>query len=392
MLAYYFLRAALIFAAVLSMVQPAAAGWSGTVLRTDAQTCINAPVLADSWDALVVASCVACGLQTGGNVDGPYCVGNVATLSGSSYNNSWIRKYWQFTGSLSCTAPLVSDGLTCVEPPPPPPPPSNCVAYPVASFIEFIGGLGNQPSQACVQNCLFNTGSGISWGVSVNRQWQASGRSTGEFCVDNTAAAQSIDDPACSAGESLNASGVCAPLAPCPYDASIYAINVNCHAPLCATDVSLYASDSRCFPDPNEPASAVSAVVDCAVTPDAAACVGAVSGVAPIVTGTPGTSGSYVAPTYGSEGSVSGVGGSLTFDNVPDSVPIGTKTVDVGVITPVLVGSSGGCPAPSPMVLHGQTYYFDWTTYCNFAAWIKPLLLAFAWLAAAGILVGGFVA
>lgn len=76
------------------------------------------------------------------------------------------------------------------------------------------------------------------------------------------------------------------------------------------------------------------------------------------------------------------------YGTVEDSV-LGEKTINVA-ITPVSVGGTGSCPAPSPMVLHGQTHYFVWTTYCNFANGIKPILLAFAWLSAAGLLIGSF--
>lgn len=72
-----------------------------------------------------------------------------------------------------------------------------------------------------------------------------------------------------------------------------------------------------------------------------------------------------------------------------DDVDLENKTIDVS-ITPVAVSGAGSCPAPSPLVIRGQTYAFEWTTYCNFANGIKPILLAFAWLAAAGIMVGGF--
>lgn len=72
-----------------------------------------------------------------------------------------------------------------------------------------------------------------------------------------------------------------------------------------------------------------------------------------------------------------------------DDVDIENKTIDVA-ITPVAVSGDGSCPAPSPLVIRGQTYWFEWTTYCNFASGIKPILLAFAWLSAAGIMVGGF--
>ena len=75
---------------------------------------------------------------------------------------------------------------------------------------------------------------------------------------------------------------------------------------------------------------------------------------------------------------------------VADDVPLGTKTVTVNSITPVAVGGAGACPAPLPMVLHGHTYFMKFDTYCEFSTRIKPIILVFAWLAAAGILVGGF--
>lgn len=76
------------------------------------------------------------------------------------------------------------------------------------------------------------------------------------------------------------------------------------------------------------------------------------------------------------------------FGSVEDS-SLQEKTINVA-ITPVAVGGAGSCPAPSSMILHGQQYWFQWTTYCNFATGIKPILLAFAWLSAAGLLIGGF--
>lgn len=76
------------------------------------------------------------------------------------------------------------------------------------------------------------------------------------------------------------------------------------------------------------------------------------------------------------------------FGTVDDSV-LTNQNINVA-INPVSVGGAGSCPAPTAMVLHGQTYYFEWTTYCNFANGIRPILLAFAWLSAAGLMVGGF--
>lgn len=75
---------------------------------------------------------------------------------------------------------------------------------------------------------------------------------------------------------------------------------------------------------------------------------------------------------------------------VADNVPLETKTINVASIVPVVVGNAGSCPAPRAMVFRGQTHYFSYQTYCDFAIGIKPILLVFAWLTAAGILIGGF--
>lgn len=77
-------------------------------------------------------------------------------------------------------------------------------------------------------------------------------------------------------------------------------------------------------------------------------------------------------------------------DTVSDSVPLGTKSITVSSIVPVIVGGAGSCPAPAAMTIHGQTYYFKYDTYCNFATGIKPIILAFAWLLSAGLLIGSF--
>lgn len=76
------------------------------------------------------------------------------------------------------------------------------------------------------------------------------------------------------------------------------------------------------------------------------------------------------------------------YGDVPDE-NLTEKNINVA-ITPVGVGGPGSCPAPAPFTIAGRTAYFDYTTYCNYASGIRPILLAFAWLAAAGILIGGF--
>lgn len=443
MLARYFFRIALIVAAVLSMVQPARADG----VLSSAKALFSSCNLASGGTAFYQSSgdaeaCVAGWKSLNTSYTIVNLVGfsagsgwpSVGTVNLYSPGMGWLNNYsFYLYSSSGQSCPVNSAGTfptcTCAanyEPstssfvcnsvaPPPPPPPATCSAYPVSTSTGTIGGAGDQPLQACVSHCLIDTGSGMSWGTAGARQWQSSGRSTGTACEMNTGAASSENDPACPAGQTLNASGVCTPLAVCPYNPLIYAVNVSCHPALCATDASLYASSPFCVASP---AASVPAVVNCSTTPNDPVCAGAVSGVSPTITGTPGTSGVYQAPTMaplgisgGTQtgaitinncitnsvgvvvcaGTPAGTGESVTLDEVPNNVSLANKVVNVA-ITPVSVGGAGSCPAPSVMVLHGQTYYFDWTTYCNFANMIKPILLAFAWLAAAGILVGGFVA
>lgn len=381
MLARYFFRAALILCGLISL--PAfAGGWSAYVWGSG---CPSPRVITgDSWTTFrnnALSSCpgvTACSIQSAGSYQELCTLITTGSYTYINYGYSYAPPVF------TCDSPYVvsADGSTC-QSPPPPPVPTTCTVYPALTFIPVIGGDGDQPSQACVQNCLIDTGSGMSWGISPNREWQSTGRSTGTFCSTNNSVSVSASDPACPAGQYHDVNNTCVPLSVCPYDSTIPAINVNCHPALCATDVSLYASSPLCQPSP---ASAVPGVVNCSTIPNDPICAGAASGTSPTITGTPGTSGVYATPTLG------GVGGEgLVFDPVPDNAVLGSKIVNVS-ITPVSVGGSGSCPAPSVMVLHGQTYHFDWTIYCNFANMIKPILLAFAWLAAAGILVGGFVA
>lgn len=429
MLARYLFCVALIVAAVLVMVQPARADGNLSARKVSVSSCTVLSTGQSFYQSSGDVESCQSGLGYPDSANWWFSETDLSTdrFIYYLYPGGKVTEFL-FTGGHSCPVNSAGTFPTCTcaanyEPSTSSfvcnsvaPPPATCSAYPVSSSTGTIGGAGDQPLQACVSHCLIDTGSGMSWGTAGARQWQSSGRSTGTACEMNTGAASSENDPACPAGETLNASGVCTPLADCPYNPLIKAVNVSCHPALCATDASLYASSPFCVAAPADP---VPVVVNCLTTPNDPVCAGAVSGVSPTITGTPGTSGVYQAPTMAPLGISGGTQtGAITINNcVTNSAgvttcagtPAGTsagvdtdygsvddsnvtdKTVNVA-ITPVSVGGAGSCPAPSPMVLHGQTYYFDWTTYCNFANMIKPILLAFAWLAAAGILVGGFMA
>lgn len=136
-----------------------------------------------------------------------------------------------------------------------------------------------------------------------------------------------------------------------------------------------------CVDHPTDPACVPPPSTDCSKTPDAPGCKPVDCTVSPNAPGC-----MDICKDHPERAGCTDLG------TVSDDVPLDEKTVTISAITPVSVGGAGACPAPIPMVLHGQTYYMKFDTYCNFATGIKPIILVFAWLAATGILIGGFKA
>lgn len=195
---------------------------------------------------------------------------------------------------------------------------------------------------------------------AINRLSAASGSQT-QLGIDNTAVTQAINDLAKQVNQVVNgANGTGTPPAtPVPpvtsggsgsgAASSVQGAAVDCVATPTAYGCTPATPPVDCVADPNNLACKKS---ECEKNPNLAMC--------------------------------------LELGTVADDVPLGTKTVTVNSITPVAVGGVGACPAPLPMVLHGHTYFMKFDTYCEFSTRIKPIILVFAWLAAAGILVGGF--
>jgi len=78
--------------------------------------------------------------------------------------------------------------------------------------------------------------------------------------------------------------------------------------------------------------------------------------------------------------------GDPTYDP-PQDVP--TSTVDIGNLQTWNSGfGDGSCPATRTTSFMGQTISFPYTTACDTAAWIKPVVIASAYLAAGFILLG----
>lgn len=78
--------------------------------------------------------------------------------------------------------------------------------------------------------------------------------------------------------------------------------------------------------------------------------------------------------------------GCMDQGEAPDEGAVETKTIGVSSITAVSLASNNGCPS-GPTLPKGLGVY-NWEPMCDFAGALKPIVLAFAWLAAGLIVLG----
>lgn len=71
----------------------------------------------------------------------------------------------------------------------------------------------------------------------------------------------------------------------------------------------------------------------------------------------------------------------------PEDVELGTLEVPFSV-TPIAIGGSGACPPNPTFQAAGQTFVINYGPMCDAAIWLKPIILAMAWLSAAMIISG----
>lgn len=75
--------------------------------------------------------------------------------------------------------------------------------------------------------------------------------------------------------------------------------------------------------------------------------------------------------------------------DTPDASNIDNRDVNVSINPDAGWGpANGSCPAPRVLALHGLTTEFSWQPMCDFASGIRGVILAVAWLIAAGSVIG----
>lgn len=74
--------------------------------------------------------------------------------------------------------------------------------------------------------------------------------------------------------------------------------------------------------------------------------------------------------------------------DTPELKDLKTKDVELDMSPDSGWGSGGSCPASKSANVGGHAIEFSYAPFCDFASAIKPMIVAFAWLAAAAIFIG----
>lgn len=283
-------------------------------------------------------------------------------------------------------------------PSPPPPPPCTDKIGDVTPHVTASGTV--IPSTACFEGCSFS----VDTGIAGSDFWLGWGQYNGNGCTGSDVAVAPTPSPdACPAGRTVY-NGVCTPLVDIPelgYGGMSISDIQNAIAKSEAAAASKKAvAEKLVTPVYTSPDSAPA--VPSIESADSVAAVGAAgaagvesaraqggSGDTQILSGTMAEGSSSIVTTlkgiFGGNVDAASVNGA----QIDLIVQPTTKQIAVSSITPVAVAHAQAvCPSAN-ITLQGHPAVWTYTTECNFATGIRPILLAFAWLSATFILVGG---
>lgn len=289
---------------------------------------------------------------------------------------------WTLSGTSctrpDCVAPEVRDPATGLCTPPPCPAAGQSGAS-LGATGTFTGS-GAIPSTLCVNGCQYNTG-GV--GVQVGNEWATGiGRSTGATCSANTGTGLPSGDPqtdpktkCVESGQSfgtVNGVVVCVP----------------------ATTVTTKGSGSTTTTNKDPQGNTTGSSTTSTSTSTSTTNISGGGSSKTTITTTTNPDGSTTTTTSTMEGEGVGKGEGEGEDDEdywgtpPEEGALSEQSIGPSSITPVSMGGSGACPAP--IALPHNWGSVSYQPACDMAGMIKPITLAFAWLAAVLIAVGGF--
>lgn len=315
----------------------------------------------------------------------------VGTLSGSTCTGIYTcpsGQNWTLSGA-TCTRPDCAPGETrqangtCVN---------TCASKAGQPDAFYTGtsvcGKGQMPSATCLGGCVIEYGTGVGFGTD----WcQTVGKYTGAACSGTvpempTTEGNGGDGSVPQEGERLPSDS---PEKKC-VDQGMGFGRVNGVVVCVGPDVKKTTSDKNVEQKDQNGNSTGNTTTKTETTyvknPD-----GSVTKVI-TVTNPDGTK-TVTTETGKGDGSRTGDGdgGGSRGDGMgtpPEETPLQEKAIGPSAITPVTIGGAGSCPAPVALPHNRGSISFDHA--CDLAGMIKPITLAFAWLAAVLIAVGGF--
>lgn len=335
----------------------------------------------------------------GGYAQSGYCRGNGNTYTiGTAHAQILCPAHSTGTTSCVCDSGYIPDAAatSCIVAPPP-----DCTVKIGIVSPHLVGDGTVVPSSACFDSCLVN----IDIGAAGSTFWVGWGQFTGASCVGQTAAsaAPAPGPDVCPAGRAIY-NGVCTPLVDIPelgYGGMSISDIQNAIAKSEAAAASKKAAAEKLvtpvYTSPDSIPSAPSiqnvdktkAVEDSGTGGRVSARDQGGSGDTQIISGELGAGFGSIVTTLKDIFGGNVAGASVNGAQIDLIVQPTTKEIAVTSLTPVAVAHAQAvCPSTN-ITLQGHPAVWTYTTECNFATGIRPILLAFAWLSAAFILVGG---
>jgi len=330
-------------------------------------------------------------------------------VSGAVYSNGLAHYSGGWSSQLSCpsnatltgsdcvcNAEYIAEGSVCNLKPP-----SACEGKIGTESPHLYADGVTAPSSACDQGCVVS----IDIGASNGTIWVGWGQYTGADCTGQVAAspAPAPDPDVCPAGRTVY-QGVCTPLVDIP-ELGYQGMSINEIQKAIAKSEAAAASkqkavDSVAVPEYLSPESvpvapsiqtedAKKAVSDAGIGYRENARDMGGSGDTQIISEGLGTGFSSIVTAiqnaFGGNISAASVNGA----QIDLVVQPTTKNIAVSSLSPVPVNHAQAVCPSTQITLQGHPATWTYTTECNFATGIRPILLTFAWLSAAFILVGG---
>jgi hypothetical protein len=78
----------------------------------------------------------------------------------------------------------------------------------------------------------------------------------------------------------------------------------------------------------------------------------------------------------------------MTPGTIAAAEPVEEETITVSLTPETVPGGVGSCPADIPLSIGGQSFALSWSSVCQFATGVNPIVIALGWIAAGYLLFG----